>query len=125
MTTCPVITPPRFPTSLSGVLLFSFVGAQHAAPISARPFTFHRHRSSRLPALQQLQFCTPGIPSRRITRRKRFHGRFFNNVQRFFLRRSLARIHRRRWCLLGILFHSNPDSTPPRPRSNTPAARAL
>src|SRR6267142_214507 len=102
------------------VALFSLQGrstypglCRDAAPHLGTTIHAPRDRQSRrLLAFQQLQLCTACIPGGRVTRRERFHGRFFNNVQRFFLRSRLVRIHRCRWCLLWMLLHNNFDSTP-------------
>src|SRR5438270_164886 len=48
----------------------------------------------------------------RVACGERFEGRFFNNVEDFFLGRRLVQIHRRRWCVLKMVRHGNPDSTP-------------
>src|SRR5437588_3869234 len=65
--------------------------------------TMQGRRSGRLPAFQQLQLCNARIPGGWVTPRERLQRRFFNNVQHFFLRRNLTRIHRRRRCLFGSL----------------------
>src|SRR5712664_864809 len=58
---------------------FLIVGAQHAAPLLGKTILASPpSRSSRLLAFQQLWRCTACIPGGRVSRRKRFHGSFFN-----------------------------------------------
>src|SRR5712664_3738624 len=58
---------------------FLIVRAQHAAPLLGKTILASpTRRSSRLLAFQQLWRCTACIPGGRVSRRKRFHGSFFN-----------------------------------------------
>ena len=114
---------PRFAASFSGFGFIPCRGAACCAPSQQDRSRSTGCLSSRLLAFLQLRLLATANPGGRVTRWERFHGCFFNNVQHLVLGKRLARICRRRWCLLGMLRHSNPDSTPPRLRWDMPALR--
>jgi hypothetical protein len=74
--------------------------------------------------LLQLQLCTACIPGGRVACRERLHGRFFHNVECFFLWRRRVPIFQRRSSLLGLLRHNSPHSTASRIRSDMPYTAA-
>jgi hypothetical protein len=66
-------------------------------------------QSSRGLASQQSWPRATGIPGRRVTCGERLYGRFFDNVQHFFLRRRLMLLWHG-WFFLGMLSHKQSQS---------------